>query len=225
MTTPSVLPKHLPWVLHDISVAIHPEMVTFPGDPGVNFKTALAIDDGDCANVTTIQLGSQTGTHFDTPHHILNNREAVEQLPLTACYGPALVVEFTPNTDIITESDLQQVDLMGAERVLFKTRNSQYWESKSNQFQSDYVGLSPGGADYLVAQGVQLVGIDYLSIEPYQSEGLPTHHVLLEANVIILEGLNLSAIRPGFYLLSAFPVCFQRLDGALTRAVLIETLL
>jgi len=71
-----------------------------------------------------------------------------------------------------------------------------------------------------VCSGVKLVGIDYLSIDKYKSEKHPSHFVLLERNVVIVEGLNLSKVAPGKYNMAALPLNLQDADGAPTRVIL-----
>lgn len=207
--------------LYDISVPIHPAMPIFPGDPRVVFEPALDIACGGAANVTNIQIGSQTGTHFDTPHHILNNGVTIEQLAVERFYGPATVIQIDESVQAITPEILAQSDLTGVTRLLLKSKNSAFWQDYPNTFQENFAALTPAAAEYLVNQGIELIGIDYLSIELFENDNLGAHKALLNHNVIILEGLNLTAVPPGKYTLSAFPVLYQGLDGAPTRAVLI----
>jgi arylformamidase len=103
---------------------------------------------------------------------------------------------------------------------LLKTRNSSFWASSGSTFRTDYVGLSPDGAQYLVNRGIRLVGIDYLGIAPF-SDPVPTHQILLSAGVIILEGLNLSEVPPGRYSIYCLPVKLAGSDGAPARTILI----
>jgi arylformamidase len=104
-------------------------------------------------------------------------------------------------------------------RVLLRTSNSRWWHP-ARAFRTDFVYLAPDGADWLVERGVQLVGIDYLSIEGYDVSGAPTHKRLLGAGVPILEGLDLFRIRPGRWQMAAFPLRIENGDAGLTRAVL-----
>jgi len=105
-------------------------------------------------------------------------------------------------------------------RVLFKTRNSDYWAGGVAGFQTDFVGLSEDGADYLVRRGVKLVGIDYLSIAPYK-QSRPTHEILLSGGVVIVEGLNLSEVSQGRYTIYCLPLKLENCDGSPARAILI----
>ncbi len=84
-------------------------------------------------------------------------------------------------------------------KILFKTRNSAFWNTPEDGFREDYTYLDPKAARRLVDLGIKLVGIDYLSVEQFKSEKFETHHVLLSQNVVILEGLNLSEVPEGTY--------------------------
>jgi len=202
--------------LIDISVPIFPGMPIYPGDPAVVFEP---VPDISC-NVTQLHLGSQTGTHFDTPHHILNNGKTVEHLSLEACYGPARVIEIAPEIQAITENVLKTYDLAGVTRLLLKTKNSAFWQSDPHTFRTDFAALTEDGAQYAAQLKLRLIAIDYLSIELFDSPGLKAHHALLTNDVIILEGVNLTSVQPGDYLLMAFPLYYKGLDGAPCRAVL-----
>ena len=107
------------------------------------------------------------------------------------------------------------------ERVLLKTRNNQYWTKPGLPFQEDFTAVSPEGAQYLVARGVRLIGIDYFSIAPF-GDSVPTHRILLGAGMVILEGVNLSEVPAGKYQLYCLPLKLGGSDGAPARAVLVE---
>ena len=70
--------------------------------------------------------------------------------------------------------------------------------------------------------GIELVGIDYLSVEEYKSPDHKTHHLLLRNKVVIVEGLNLSKINPGDYDLIALPLNVKGADGAPASVILCE---
>jgi arylformamidase len=103
--------------------------------------------------------------------------------------------------------------------VLLKTRNSAL--AGRAGFTSDYCALAPDGAAYLLERGVELIGIDYLSVEPFGSDDFAVHHLLLERGVVIVEGLDLSGVAAGIYQFICLPLRLAGLDGAPARAVLI----
>jgi arylformamidase len=205
---------------YDISLTISPSLPTWPGDPSVILERVEKIEDGSDANVSRIDIGVHTGTHVDAPYHFIRNGKTVDNLNLNLLTGRAYVL-YLPGVDIITASVLERSQIPPrTRRVLFKTRNSAYWKNKDNQFQTDFVALSADGADYLIRRGVKLVGVDYLSVAPFE-QSRPTHEILLSAGVVILEGLDLSGVTQGRYTLYCLPLKLAGSDGAPARAILI----
>jgi arylformamidase len=141
---------------------------------------------------------------------------------LEVLIGPARVVQIGDEVNVITREVLENLDIpAGTSRLLFKTRNSHYWANQVREFQTDFVGIDEGGSKYLVEKGIRLVGVDYLSVAPYK-QSRPTHQILLGANMVIIEGLDLSAVQPGEYQLICLPLKIEGSDGAPARAVLIR---
>ncbi|HEX7312361.1 MAG TPA: cyclase family protein [Pyrinomonadaceae bacterium] len=209
--------------IYDISVPIAPgETPTYPGDPGIEVGSWSAIARGDRANVSVLNFGAHTGTHIDAPAHFIEGAPGMTSLPLDALWGRARVVEIPSDADAVGESHVRPESLQGATRVLFKTRNSAFWEDPRGQFRKDFAYIEPEAARALVAAGVRLVGFDYLSVEKFGSEGFETHLALLSAGVVIVEGLDLRAVGSGLYELCCLPlrVAAGSGDGAPARAVL-----
>jgi arylformamidase len=206
--------------IYDLTLTITPDMPSWPGDPAVTLERARKIEEGANANVSHLDLGVHTGTHVDAPYHFLMDGKGVDLLDLDVLMGPALVVEFGETVDVINAEALHSAEIpAGTERVLFKTRNSQLWANQEKGFFPGFVGVDLEGANDLVARGVRLVGIDYLSIAPYKMSR-PTHEVLLGAEMVIIEGLDLSRVSAGIYQLYCFPLKIKGADGAPARVVL-----
>ena len=208
----------------DISLAIGPEMLTWPGDPGAVVERAKKIEDGDSANVSELRLGSHTGTHVDPPVHFLPGEIGVDKLSLDVFYGPAGVADLQDVEGPIGADRLADLDLdEGVERLLLKTTNSEIWKSPKVEFPEKYVSLGVDGAEWAVDRGLRLMGIDFLSIEDTGgAKDHPVHRTLLSGGVIIVEGLNLADVEPGDYILSCLPLKILDGDGAPARAALIE---
>ncbi|MBJ6725436.1 cyclase family protein [Geomesophilobacter sediminis] len=202
--------------IHDITVAISSELPYYPGDVAVSLSPWNSIANGDEANLTRLTLCSHSGTHVDAPRHFNDQGITVDLLPPEIFLGPAVVVEIS-GVAAIGAQELRQFPLQGAQRVLLKTGNSDLW--KSGSFSTDYAALSVDGARYLVELGIKLVGIDYLSVEPFHGNG-DVHRALLDNGVIILEGLNLSEVPQGEYELICLPLKIKGCDGAPARALL-----
>lgn len=209
--------------IHDLTVTIRNGMPVWPGHPAVELERINDMAAGAHSNVSRLSLAVHTGTHVDAPVHFLQGGSGVENLPLDMLVGPAYVLELPDSVDIITAALLQEKQIpAGVERVLLKTRNSAGLKN-ATEFNTAYVGLAADGAEYLVAHGIRLVGIDYLSVAPYK-QSRPTHEALLNAGVVIVEGLDLTGIMAGMYMLVCLPMKLAGSDGAPARAVLIEDL-
>ncbi len=209
--------------IHDISVAISPdETPTYPGDPGIEISAAAALARGDAANVSLLHFGAHTATHVDAPAHFIEGAPTVSAMPLEVLIGAAQVVEIGDEVQAIEASHINAHVPTGTTRVLFKTRNSAFWRQDGKAFREDFTYLTGAAAQSLVARGVRLVGIDYLSVEKFQSETFECHLTLLKAGVVVVEGLDLSRVPAGVYELICLPLKLDAGsgDGAPARAVL-----
>ncbi len=205
--------------LYDISLTITEDLPVWPGDPRIELKKISLIDEGEIANVTHISACVHIGTHVDAPGHFLGAGQTVENLPLDLLIGAAAVVEILVEGQIST-SDLESAAIPGGtKRLLIKTANSRLWAEAVKDFKEDFIALEADAATYLVSQGVEVVGVDYLSVAPF-TDPAPTHKILLEAGVLIIEGLNLAKIDPGEYTLYCLPIKIGGSDGAPARVLL-----
>ncbi|CCQ72895.1 cyclase family protein [Magnetospira sp. QH-2] len=204
----------------DITLTIHPHMPVWPGDPTPEVTRMRSIAEGHVCNVSRFAAGVHLGTHLDAPLHFIDGAGGVETLALETLIGPAVVAD-VGDADRVDVSHLEAMDLPAdCTRLLIKSRNSALWSRPGTEFHADYVALTPEAADWVVARGIKLVGIDYLSIERYKEPGHVTHHKLLGAGVIAVEGLDLRGVEPGPYKLICLPMKIAGSDGAFVRAVL-----
>ena len=208
--------------IYDLSVPIGSGLPTYPGDPGIKIDDWSKLANGDGANVTALHLGAHTGTHVDAPAHFIEGAKKVESLALEVLIGEAEVIQVPDDRLTIDEAFVVANCGTGTKRVLFKTRNSAFWTGDNTDFRTDFTHLDVAAAQWLVENGVKLVGIDYLSIEKFRSPDHAVHRALLSHEVIILEGLNLAAVPAGKYELICLPLRLRTNlgDGAPARAVL-----
>jgi arylformamidase len=206
--------------IHDISVPLVNGGAVYAGNPEIRIAPQQAIAAGASANVSSLAFGSHTGTHVDAPRHFADAAPGIDLVPLEKLIGPAVVLQFSNDVRAIGATDLEAQDLQGRRRVLLKTGNSALLARP--EFVSDYTYLAPDGAEYLAAHGVELVGIDYYSVEQFHSGHHLTHKTLFAHNVVIVEGLLLTGIAPGRYQLICLPLRLAGLDGAPARAVLVD---
>jgi arylformamidase len=201
----------------DISVPLDATLPTYPGNTAVRLEAVKRVARGDSSNVSTLYMSAHAGTHVDAPRHFFDDGPGAEALSLELLCGRTRVIELTSRT-AVTAADLAKLDLTEDVRVLIKTHNSRLWGDPT--FHTDYVGISESAAKHLVGHGVKVVGVDYLSVEPFKTPGAPTHHVLLGAGAIVIEGLNLRDVEPGIYDMLCLPLLLAGSDGAPARVVL-----
>lgn len=207
---------------YDITLTISPDLPVWPGDQKIILEQTEKIEEGASANVTRLSMTVHTGTHVDAPFHFLGGDAlTVDQLPLNLLTGRAYVLHLADEVALITTSILERAEIPPrTRRLLFKTRNSALWASQEKEFRTDFVALSADGAQYLVDRGIRLVGVDYLSVAPYD-QPVATHEILLRAGIVVVEGLNLSEVSQGRYSFYCLPLKIAGVDGAPARAILV----
>lgn len=206
--------------IYDVTLTISPELVVWPEDPPVQLYRTSQISSGDISNVSHINMSAHTGTHIDAPCHFIEGGETVEDVPIDLLIGRVYLLHL-PHAEHITLDMVKDSPIPPrTKRVLFRTRNSDQWQQNINDFDQNYVGLTPEAAEYLVARGVKLIGVDYLSVAPF-NDVVTTHQVLLRSGVVVVEGLDLSRVPQGRYTLYCMPLKLRGADGAPARAILI----
>ena len=209
----------------DVTRTVDPKMPKWPDDtkpPSQEFVSRT--DNGDPATVSEWKMSSHTGTHMDARMHFIPGGWTMEALDLSRSVGPCRVVDLTHVEGHVGRADLEAAEVAGQVRLLLKTRNSDWGLMQREEFEEGYSAISREAAEYLVEIGVETIGVDYLSVEPFEDGEFNTHHTLLGADVVILEGLVLTEVEPGEYFLACLPLKLAGSDGSPARAVLIRDL-
>ncbi len=208
--------------VYDISLPITNTMPVWPGDPQPNLERISKMEEGADCNISQIVMGVHLGTHVDAPYHFLGGDAlTIEQLSLNMLIGRVYVLHLEDEINLVTARILEKADVPSrTRRLLIKTRNSHLWQQPQSGFTEDFVSISPDGAQYLVDHGIRVVGVDYLSVAPFAAP-VETHQILLKAGVIIIEGLDLSAVSQGRYSMYCLPLKLVGSDGAPARAILV----
>lgn len=205
--------------IYDVTLPLRSGMPTYnDAEPGPALDYHGLISRGDPYNISSLHLGSHTGTHVDAPYHFIEGAPTVDQIPLDSLVGAVTVVRHDQQRHV-TAGDLATAALPSdATRVLFKTANARLLDAR--RFRDDFVAITPDAARWLVDRGVVLVGIDYMSIEPYDATDFAVHLTLLRSNVVIVEGLDLRAVAPGTYGMACAPIPVVGAEGAPARVFL-----
>lgn len=201
----------------DISIPLSEKTIVYPGNPKIEIKEIKS--EASKSIISKITSGSHNGTHIDAPRHAIEEGKSIDMMPLDVFMGPCRVIDCTRDVGSVLKDTLELNAIFEGERILLKTTNSLRGYS---EFYHDFVYLSSDGASYLAEVGVTLVGIDYLSIKQKGSTDNRPHTVLLEQDIPIIEGIDLSKVEPGNYKIIAFPLKYMDIDGAPARVVLLK---
>jgi arylformamidase len=206
--------------IYDITFPISNQTPVYEGDPNVKIEVAHSIKKGDAANVTSLCCGAHTATHVDAPNHFIDGTRKIHELELEKLIGNCRVVQIDNDVTSIEPEHLGNLEQV--ERILFKTRNSQFWNAPEKGFRKDFTYISPEAARRLADADVKLVGIDYLSVEKFGSTDFATHITLLEKEIVIVEGLDLREVAAGDYEIICLPlkIISETGDGSPARTVL-----
>jgi arylformamidase len=209
-------------MLHEATILLRPGMPTYPGEDGPRLEMVKSMAKGDAADVRRLSLSLHTGTHVDAPTHFIKGGGGVEALSLDALVGPCVVAEIASQPHVTAAALESAFGAKAPERLILRTRNSTgpspLWSRDA--FDPEFAAIAPDAARWIADRGVKLVGIDYLSVEPFGAPEPLTHRTLLGAGVAIVEGLDLRKIPAGEYDLYCLPTFIQGADGAPARVIL-----
>ena len=204
--------------LWDISPPIHSNSPVFPGDTAYSQRWAATLSDLCPVNVSAITLSPHVGAHADAPLHYDLQGAAVGMLELTPFLGRCRVVHAIGAGPVITTVHLQKALHNLPERVLVRT----YQQMPMDHFDAQLCAFDPDTVQHLADLGVQLIGTDSASIDPADSKLLPSHQVIRQRGLRVLENLLLDGVPEGDYELIALPLKLMSADASPVRAVLRE---
>ena len=192
--------------IYDVTKDLSESSDLYPGDPPTVFHRISDIELHDPFTLTSVSMGAHAGTHIDAPSHLIRGGITIDEIPLSTLIGPAQVLTVTNQVDI---QSLMPLNDYNVPRVLLKT------EGSNGHLTADV-------AEWIIKLGVNLIGVDAVSVDPPGEKSLIAHHILLGAGVIIVEGLDLTKIHSGLYNLFCLPLKLKGLEGAPARVVLTD---
>ena len=194
--------------IYDISQEIFGCEV-YPGDPAPKKEVLSAIEQGALYNLTAFSMCAHNGTHIDAPSHFLQGGKTVEALPLSKTVGRAFVAAFAGE---MTAED--------AHLLLEKAKNADEESAKRLLLKGNAVVTAEAAAIFAAA-GIDLLAVESQTVGPFDAP-MAAHLALLQRNVVLLEGVRLTEVPEGTYLLCAAPLSLGGAEGAPCRAVLIS---
>ncbi len=206
--------------VYDISVLLGRESVDYPGDPPFSRELICTVEEGAAFDLAKLAMSAHSGTHLDTPAHFIPGGKTIDRYSAEDFLFRAQVVDIKDN-EAVRVPELDHLHILPGEALLFKTENSALGRSRSGIFSEEYIYVSREAAEYCVARGMGLVGIDYLSVDRFGDEAYPAHRTILGNGCLILEGIDLVKVPPGRYTLVCLPLRIPGGEASPVRAILI----
>lgn len=202
----------------DITYPISEKLPKWHGSVGFKSVWHMTMPD-ETNNLSSFTIDSHLGTHLDAPLHFVQDARPIHALDLNKLIGKVYIAEIR-NLKSISALNLEEANIpKDCNKLILKTDNQLYWEQKLTEFQEDFSSIDKTGAQWVVDRGIHLIGIDYLSIQRFH-DGPETHQLLLNAEVVIVETLNLEEVESGWYNLICLPLKLEGLEGSPVRAIL-----
>ena len=202
-------------MIYDISPPITENMPVWPGDTPPSREVLLDMKKGDNLTLSTLHGTVHLGAHADGPNHYGRDARTIDQQSLDIYLGSCQVIKVDVPRNTRITMDMIPIDITEP-RVLFSTGTF----PDPNQWNDDFAALAPELIDSLAGKGVKLIGIDAPSVDLFESKDLPAHHMFLQHDLAILEGIVLEGVPDGVYELIALPLKLVGFDASPVRAIL-----
>ena len=189
--------------IYDISQEVFSCNV-YPGDPIPEKRILSSMENGDLYNLTAFSMCAHNGTHIDAPAHFLADGKTVEQMPLDTFVGDCYVARHKGDVTAEAATGILQ-KAQGAQRILIAGKAT----------------VTQAAAEVFARSGICLLGNESQTVGP-EDAPMQVHKLLLEKEIVLLEGIILTEVPEGRYLLNAAPLCLSGADGAPCRAILIQ---
>ena len=202
---------------YDVSMHVHKDMQVYKNKPEKKPVFSIASDfQTGSSHETKVELNLHTGTHMDFPLHMLPDGKTSDTLNLDRLIRKVKVIDMTHVKDGITDDDLKAYDIKENDFILFKTKNS-----FEDSFNFEFIYIKESAAIYLSHKNISGVGIDALGVERDQ-QGHPTHKILFQSDIYIIEGLRLKEVEENTYFMYALPIKMPESDALLLSVILVN---
>ncbi len=181
----------------------------YPGDTPPSLHTVKRISNGDDYNLTDITMCLHNGTHIDAPFHFLNNGKTVENIALFKMVGECYVADV--DGELLADK---------ASEILITARKNSDECAKRILLKGNAI-VTDESANVFANEGIFLLGVESQSVGDANAP-MSVHKILLEKEIVLLEGIRLDEVEEGVYMLNCAPLNIKGIDGAPCRAILIE---
>ncbi len=180
----------------------------YEGDPAPKGERIMDMKKGEMYNLSKLSLCAHNGTHIDAPLHFFEDGKSVDEIPLEHFVGECFVAE-----------EKGEIDAQTAHKILEKARV--FGGAQKRILIKGDATVTEQGARVFADAEILLLGNESQSVGP-ENAPMMVHKILLSKNIVLLEGIVLSNVREGRYLLNCAPLNIGGFEGSPARAILIE---
>lgn len=206
--------------VYDISQEVF-GCAVYPGDPSPERIVMLKKSEGAVCNLTAIKMCAHNGTHVDAPYHFVEEGKKIDEVDLTKWVGYAYVAEHDGE---ITAKDAKKIIKAAreAEKAFCEKCNADSGIDASRRILvKGKAVVTEEAAMVFAKEKLLLVGNESQTVGP-EDAPMAVHLILLGADMTLLEGIRLTEVPEGIYLLNAAPLNLGGSDGAPCRALLLD---
>jgi glutamyl-tRNA reductase len=197
----------------DLTRLLENSVSLFPDDPDTRIEVVATMEK-DHYRLKRLQMGTHSGTHIDSPNHMLENGRTLDTYPIESFSAKAYVLDCR-KTDVIEPTLVEEVPF-GVTCVLFSTGWEDRWGTLS--YLEDPPLCSVEAVQFLQKRGVVLFGFDCASCDKMEATDLLIHRQILSSEGLIIENLcNLQPLEGRCVDLVALPLFVKESDGCPAR--------
>ena len=201
--------------VYDISQEVF-TCAVFEGDPQPEKTVLMRISEGAVCNLSEFRMCAHNGTHVDAPYHFYDDGKTIDEVDLERFVGYCYVAS---HDGALLAEDAKRI-LDKAKKAEIEAEGAGQGASKRILVKGD-VTVTEGAAKVFADEGIYLYGNESQTVGPINAPK-QVHLIMLGAEIVLLEGIRLSGVEEGIYLLNAAPLNLGGADGAPCRAVLMR---
>lgn len=196
--------------IYDISQEVF-GCAVYPGDPSPERQVMLSISEGKMCNLTAFNMCAHNGTHVDAPFHFINEGRTIDQVDIDRFVGYCYVASH--DGDITAED---------AKKIMDRAKDAAGDTDCYNRILvKGEATMTEEAAKVFADNKIKLFGNESQTVGPLDAP-MEVHLIMLGAEIVLLEGIRLSEVDDGVYLLNAAPINLGGADGAPCRAILMS---
>ena len=196
--------------IYDISQEVF-GCAVYPGDPSPERQVMLSISEGKMCNLTAFNMCAHNGTHVDAPFHFINEGRTIDQVDIDRFVGYCYVASH--DGDITAED---------AKKIMDRAKDAAGDTDCYNRILvKGEATMTEEAAKVFADNKIKLFGNESQTVGPLDAP-MEVHLIMLGAEIVLLEGIRLSEVPDGVYLLNSAPINLGGSDGAPCRAILMS---